>query len=150
MSKKIRTPKEVFEYLSIKGLYEEAHFDKDEIKKIKNMALEDYEYGKKLKNMEYPNWRVIFNIHYDVIRELCNLLMRFKNQKISNHQGLFAFIVLNFKELKINWNFLEKIRNTRNENKYKGKNIPKETWGKVEHDIDVHIIAIKTFIENNL
>src|SRR3989344_3073719 len=106
MPKKEKTPEEVYEELSTNGEYEEAHLDKDEVNKIKSMALEDYRSRKILETSESPNWRIIFNISYDTLRELCDQLMRFKNQKISNHQGLFAFIVLNFKELGLDWKFL--------------------------------------------
>ncbi|MFO8016790.1 MAG: hypothetical protein R6U32_06820 [Candidatus Woesearchaeota archaeon] len=60
------------------------------------LAIEDYEFGKSLRKLENPNWRVIFNINYDVLRELCDQLMRFKRQKVSNHRGLFAFMMLKF------------------------------------------------------
>lgn len=144
---KERTPKEVYEDLVTQGIYEEAHFDKNEVAKVKMMALEDYAFGKSLRKMENPNWRVIFNIHYDVLRELCDQLMRFKKQKTGNHQGLFAFIVLNFPELELDWNFFETIRNMRNQNKYKGMNISKEMWKKVELQIDLYISTIKKALE---
>jgi len=96
---KEKTSKEVFEDLSNNGQYEEAHLDKDEVERVKNDAIEDYEYGKRLREEKDQNWRVIFSIHYDALRQRCNQLMRFKEQKISNHQGVFAFIVLGFPEL---------------------------------------------------
>src|SRR3989344_5035551 len=87
-------PGEVYDELATKGAYEEANFDKDEVEKIKSQAIEDYEFGKTLRKIKAPSWRVVFNLNYDVLRELCDALMRFKKQKISNHQGLFAFIML--------------------------------------------------------
>lgn len=147
---KEKSPIDIYEELSVEGLYEEANLDKDETEKRKKLILEDYEYGKKLKKMQDPNWRVIFNINYDAIRELCEILMLFKKQKISNHQGLFAFIVLNFKELELDWNFFELIRNMRNNNKYKGVDITKEMWKNVELRIDLHISAIKQEVEKRL
>jgi len=96
---KQKTPQQIYEELSKEGIYEEANLDKDEVEKAKVFAIEDCEYGKKLRKDNDPNYRVIFNIHYDVLRELCDQLMRFKKQKISNHQGLFAFIILKFPEL---------------------------------------------------
>ena len=147
---KERTPEKVYDELVTEGLYEEAHLDKDEVTKAKNMAVEDYEYGKTLRKMENPNYRVIFNIHYDVLRELCDQLMRFKKQKISNHQGLFAFIILNFPDLELDWNFLERIRTIRNQNKYQGTDITKEMWMKAELQIDLYISAIKKELEEKL
>ena len=147
---KERTPEKVYDELVTEGLYEEAHLDKDEVIKVKNMVVEDYEFGKTLRKMENPNYRVIFNIHYDVLRELCDQLMRFKKQKISNHQGLFAFIILNFPDLELDWNFLERIRTVRNENKYQGTDITKEMWMKAELQIDLYISAIKKELEEKL
>ena len=100
--------------------------------------------------METPNWRVIFNIHYDVLRELCDQLMRFKKQKTSNHQGVFAFIILNFPELELGWPFFETIRNVRNQNKYRGTDITKEMWKQVEFQIDLYISTLKTELEKKL
>ena len=147
---KEKTPEEVYDELVAKGLYEEAHLEKDEINKVKEMAQEDWNYGKKLRQMESPNWRIIFNIHYDVLRELCDQLMRFKEQKTSNHQGLFAFIVLNWPELELDWLFFETIRNIRNQNKYKGRDVSDETWKKVELQIDLYISSINKKLEEEL
>ncbi|HLD05685.1 MAG TPA: hypothetical protein VJG90_08250 [Candidatus Nanoarchaeia archaeon] len=147
---KEKTPEEVYDDLVSQGLYEEAHFDQDEIEKVKMMALEDYEYGKQLRKMEKPNWRVIFNIHYDVLRELCGVLMKFKKQKTSNHQGLFAFILLNYSELEFDWHFFETIRTVRNQNKYKGKDISQETWKTVEFQMDLYISTIQKTIDKQL
>ena len=119
-----KTAEKVYENLSRIGLYEEANLDLDIISKSKTIAIEDYDYGKTLRNMEDKNYGIIFNINYDSLRELCDQLMRFKKQKISNHQGLFAFVILNFKELKMDWYLLEKIRKIRNAVNYYGKDIP--------------------------
>lgn len=147
---KERTPKEIYEDLATEGAYEEANLDKDEIIKIKTQCMEDYEFGKRLRKIENPNWRVIFNLNYDVLRELCTQLMIFKKQKISNHQGLFAFIILNFPELELDWNFFDLVRNIRNKNKYSGLDISKEVWKKVELQIDLYISSIKKEIEKRI
>jgi uncharacterized protein with PQ loop repeat len=114
------------------------------------MALEDYAFGKVLRRIQNPNWRVIFNVHYDVLRELCDQLMRFKRQKTSNHQVLFAFIILNFSELKLEWSFFEIIRHIRNQNKYREIDITKEMWKQVEFQIDLYISTIRKELEEKL
>ena len=126
------SPPEVYEILSQQGEYEEAQYDQDEMQKVLTMVLEDYAFGKRLRNVPNPSWRVIFNVHYDILRELCDQLIRFKHQKISNHQGLFAFMVLHFKELELDWSFLERIRIARNRNKYQSLDISKEMWQGVQ------------------
>lgn len=150
MPKKLKTPKEVFENLSTKGEYEEAHLDKDEVNKVKSMALKDYETRKIIQESKEPNYRVIFHISYDTFRELCDQLLRLKQQKISNHQGLFAFLVLNFKELEFDWEFLEKIRRIRNQNKYEGEDITKDMWSEIEDNLHSYILKAKNHIEEKL
>lgn len=145
-----RTPKEVYENIAAKGEYEEANLDADEVAKIKQLAIEDYNYGKHLISLDNPNWRVIFNISYDVLRELSSLLMVFKKQKTGNHQGLFAFIILNFPELDLDWILFETVRKMRNQNKYQGVDITKENWKKVEFQINLYISALKKEIEKRL
>lgn len=147
---KQRTAKEIFEDCAKQGLYEEANLDKQEVEKVLMLSLDDYEFGKPLRKITNANWRVIFNINYDVLRELCSQLMRFKKQKISNHQGLFAFIILNFQELDFDWTFLETIRTIRNQNKYLGLDISKEKWTSVELQIDLYISALNKDIKKRL
>ena len=147
---KNRTPQEVYNSLSEEGAYEEAGLDKDELIKIKMLTLQDYEYGRTLRKMANPNWRVIFNIHYDVVRELCNILIRFKRQKTSNHQGLFAFVILHFSDLELDWIFFETIRTMRNNNKYQGIDISEKSWKTIEFQLDMYVKALKEGIEKRL
>ncbi len=147
---KERTAEQVYDQLSTEGLYEEANLDKDEVKKVLAMAMEDYLFGKGLRKLHNPSWRVIFNIHYDVFRELCDQLMRFERQKTSNHQGLFAFVVVCFESLELEWSFLENIRTIRNKNKYLGLDISKMMWQGVELRFDLYISALKKEIEERL
>ena len=114
------------------------------------ITIEDYEFGKRLKTTKDSNWRIVFNIHYDVLRELCALLMLFKKQKSSNHQGLFAFIILNFPEFDFDWTFFETVRKMRNQNKYKGIDITGDMWKKIEFQINLYISTLKKEIENKL
>lgn len=147
---KERTAKQVYEQFSTEGLYEEAHLDKDEIKKVLTMVMEDYQFGKSLRNLKNPSWRVIFKIHYDVFREFCDQLIRFERQKTSNHQGLFAFIILHFEYLELDWGFLENIRTIRNKNKYQGLDISKVMWRSVELQFDLYISTLRKEIEKRL
>ncbi|MEK6809176.1 MAG: hypothetical protein AABY40_00725 [Nanoarchaeota archaeon] len=147
---KERTAKQVYEQLSTEGLYEETHLDKEEVKKVLTMVMEDHQFGKSLCKLKDPSWRVIFNIHYDVFRELCDQLMRFERQKTSNHQGLFAFIVLYFEDLELDWSFLENIRTIRNKNKYQGLDISKLMWQNVELRFDLYISALRKEIERRI
>ncbi len=57
---KDKTPEQVYDELATQGLYEEANLDKDEVEKVKKLAIEDYEFGKSVKKLDNPNWRIIF------------------------------------------------------------------------------------------
>lgn len=140
----------IYDRFSTDGLYEEAYLDKNEIEKVLNLVMEDYHFGKELRKLKFPNWRVIFNIHYDVLRGLCDQLMRFQRQKTSNHQALFAFITHKFKDLELDWRFLDSILNTRNKNKYQGLDISQEMWKSTETQFDLYISALKKTIEERL
>lgn len=100
--------------------------------------------------MENPSWRVVFHTNYGVLRELCDQLMRFHNQKISTHQGLFAFVVLCEKQLELDWEFFETIRTIRNKNKYQGLDILERIWQDIELQFDLYISTLKNEIENKL
>src|SRR3989344_7627407 len=137
------TAKEVYENSATQGLYEEAALDEEEVKKVLCMTLEDFEFAKRAKKDKNPSWRVIFNAYYDAFRELCDQLMRFKKQKSSNHQAVFAFIVSHFKELELDWELLEQIRNVRNNNKYKALDITLQMWKSVEMQFEIYITTLK-------
>lgn len=147
---KERTPEQVYEDLAAQGMYEEANLDRDELEKIIKITIEDYEFGESLEKIDKANWRIIFNIHYDILRELCNLLMVFKKQKISSHQGLFAFIILNFPELNLDWKFFETVRKMRNQNKYMGTDVTRDMWRKIKFQINLYISTMKKEIEKKL
>ena len=151
MSKDLhRTPDEVYDGLITEGAYEEANLDLEELSKMFGLVIADYEFGKTLRKLQKPNWRVIFNIHYDMIRELCDILMRFKKQKVGNHQGLFAFIMLNFPEVDPDWNFFERVRTVRNRNKYLGADITAEMWKGSEIEIDLFISAMAAELKKRM
>ncbi|HLC90134.1 MAG TPA: hypothetical protein VJI15_00020 [Candidatus Nanoarchaeia archaeon] len=144
------SPKEIYDHSAAEGLYEEAHLDKEEASKALEMIQEDYEFAQRMKKDKKPSWRVIFNAYYDAFRELCDQLMRFKKQKSSNHQAVFAFIALHFKDLNFDWELLEQIRTVRNNNKYQNLNISKEMWKSVELPFEMHIAALKKELEKRI
>ena len=148
--RKLVTPEEVYDDLVTKGLYEEAHLDKDEVQKVLEMTAEDFEFAKRMKAEKNPSWRIIFNAYYDIFRELCDQLMHFKQQKTSNHQGLFAYIVLNFKDFGLDWELLERIRTTRNQNKYQGANISEQMWKSVELQFELYISLLFKEVKERL
>lgn len=144
------SPKEVHDNLSSRGEYEEAHLDLGIIHQILTMLKEDYAFAQRIKKEKNPRWRVIFNAYYDLLRELCDILLLFKKQKSSNHQGVFALIILKYPELEFDWELLERIRTMRNESKYRGKDISQNQWKSVELQFDLYIKALISHIEEKL
>lgn len=144
------SPKEVYEELSARGEYEEAFFDPLVVKQILVMLKDDYTFAQQMKKNKNIRWRVVFNAYYDILRELCDLLLLFKQQKTSNHQGVFAFITLNFPELEFDWELLEQIRKLRNESKYEGKDISGAMWKGIELRFELYISALQKTAEELL
>lgn len=144
------SPKEVYEELSARGEYEEAYFDAVVVKQVLIMLKDDYAFAQQIKKNKNPRWRVVFNAYYDIFRELCDLLLLSKQQKSSNHQGVFAFIILNFPELEFDWELLEQVHKMRNESKYGGKDINGVMWKSIELQFELYISALKNALEQLL
>ncbi len=141
------SPKEVYEELSARGEYEEAYFDVVVIQQVLAMLKDDYIFAQQIKTGKNPRWRVVFNAYYDILRELCDLLLLSKQQKSGNHQGVFAFIILNFPELEFEWELLEQIRKLRNESKYEGKDISLLMWKSIELQLELYISVLQKAAE---
>ena len=144
------TPEEVYDNLVSKGFYEEANLDKDEVQKVLSMVKEDFNFAKRMKAEKNPSWRVIFNAYYDVLRELCDQLLRFKRKKISNHQGVFASMKLDFPDLDFDWELIERIRTLRNQNKYQGTDISEKVWKSVDIQFELLISIVMKEVEEKL
>ncbi|HLC70490.1 MAG TPA: hypothetical protein VJI32_00655 [Candidatus Nanoarchaeia archaeon] len=147
---KIDSVENVYDELISNGFYEEAQVDKAEISKVLMMKKEDYMFAKRWKQDKNANWRLIFNAYYDILRELCDQLIHFKNQKTSNHQAVFAFIILHFPELELDWELLERIRLMRNDNKYRGVDITQQMWKSIELTFELYISAVQKKVEELL
>src|SRR3989344_2728681 len=144
------SPKEVYEELSARGEYEEAYFDMVVVKQVLAMLKDDYTFAQQIKKGKNPRWRVVFNAYYDILRELCDLLLLSKQRKSGNHQGVFAFIILNFPGLEFDWELLEQIRKLRNESKYEGKDISSVMWKSIELQLELYISTLQKTLERLL
>ncbi len=144
------SPKEVYKELSTRGEYEEAYFDGVVVKQVLTMLRDDYAFARQIKQGKNTRWRVVFNAYYDILRELCDLLLLSKQQKSSNHQGVFAFIILNFPELEFDWELFELVRKMRNESKYEGKDISGIMWKSIELQLELYISALQKTLERLL
>ncbi len=80
----------------------------------------------------------------------CEALIKCDGIKVSNHQGCFAYICIKFLELELDWNFFERIRTTRNRNKYEGNDISRSDWKTIEIQIRLYVSTIKQALEKKL
>lgn len=133
----------IYEHSEADGLYEESSLERDVVQQVLAMLQQDYKFAKQLRTDKSPRWRIIFNAHYDIFRELCDLLLLFKGRKTSNHQAVFVFIVIYFPELELDWEILESIRKMRNGSKYEGKDISLGMWKSIELQFDLYISAVQ-------
>ncbi len=140
----------VYERGEADGLYQESALERDVVQQVLVMLQEDYKFVKKVRTDKSPRWRIIFNAHYDIFRELCDLLLLFKERKTSNHQAVFSFIVVYFPQLDLDWEILESIRKMRNESKYAGKDISQIMWKSIELQLDLYISAVQKKVEELL
>ena len=145
-----KTAQEVYDLFLAEGEFRISEPDFEVIRKMRNIALENAEYIEFLLKQQTINWRIIYTLYYEVFRELCEALIKCEGIKISNHQGCFAYICVKFPELELDWNFFEKIRNTRNRNKYEGKDISQQDWKEIQLQLHLYISTIKNVLEERL
>ena len=144
------TAQKSYERFEADGLYQESTLEREVVQQVLTMLQKDYEFAKQVRTDTSPRWRIIFNAHYDIFRELCDLLLLFKERKTSNHQAAFAFIAIHFSQLELDWKILESIRKMRNESKYEGKDISQIMWKSIELQLDLYISAVQKKVEELL
>lgn len=145
-----KTAAEVYDEMIAEGMYRQADIDLDFIKKMYTLAVKNEEYLQFLLKQKMINWGVIYTLYYDTLRELCEALIMFDGKKISNHQGCFAYICIKFTNLDLDWNFFEKIRTTRNRNKYEGSEVAQQDWKGIAAQIKLYTSTIRRTIEAKL
>lgn len=145
-----KTAEEVYNQFLADGEYKITDNDTAVVKKMKTTALENAEYIEFLLKQKIINWRIIYTLYYDVLRELCEALIKGDGIKVSNHQGCFAYICIKFPELELDWNFFERIRTTRNRNKYEGSDISRSDWRTIEIQIRLYVSTIKQALKKKL
>lgn len=145
-----KTAQEVYDSFTSEGEYKISNVDYDVIKKIRDTAIENTEYIDFLIKQDVINWRIIYTLYYDALRELCGALIRTNGIKVSNHQGCFAYICIKFSDLELDWNFFEKVRVTRNRNMYEGADITQQDWKEIEIQIKLYVSTIQKVLKEKL
>ena len=95
-------------------------------------------------------WNTIYNLHYDVLRELVEAFLVFDSVKIVNHKCLFAYLCTNHPELELNWEFFEKVRTSRNGINYYGQLVLYKDSKEIEVQLNLYGSTLKKVIEKKL
>ena len=95
-------------------------------------------------------WNTIYNLHYDVLRELTEAFLVFDFVKILNHKCLFAYLCLNHPELEFEWLFFEKVRKNRNGINYYGQLVTYKDFKEIVVQLNLYANVLKKSIEKKL
>lgn len=86
---------------------------------------------------------VVYNLYYDSLRELAEVLSLITGKKIANHPCLFAYVCMNYNHLDLSWDFFEKIRTKRNGISYYGNPATESDLKEIELQIKLYIKTIR-------
>ena len=145
-----QTAPQIYDGLLAKGEYKETDKNLDLIRKIIRKSSQRKKYIDFLLQQKIIDWEVIYTLYYDVLRALGEAFLIFDGVKINNHQGCFAYLCVKFPELELDWNFFEKIRSTRNRNKYEAGEISPKDWKEIEIQVKLYISTIEKELEGRL
>ena len=88
-----KTEQEAYDLFLADGEYKIHESDPAIVKKMQRTALENAEYIDFLLKQKIINWRIVYTLYYDVLRELCEALINLDGIKVSNHQVLLHIFV---------------------------------------------------------
>lgn len=95
-------------------------------------------------------WNTIYNLNYDILRELTEAFLVFDSVKILNHKCLFAYLCLKHPELEFDWLFFEKVRKNRNGINYYGQLVTYKDFKEIELQLNSYANVLKEKIEKKL
>ena len=135
------------------GSIKEKITDLELIKSLKDVAEKGLAFIKS-KSKDIPkdstDWTFVFRDYYESLRGLIEAYLLFDGIEADNHQCKNAYLCFKYKELELDWEFLEIIRLKRNAINYKGQLLKYEDWKEVKLKFELHINALKKEIERKL
>jgi len=135
------------------GSIKEKITDLELIKSLKNVAEKGLAFIKS-KSKDIPkdstDWTFVFRDYYESLRGLIEAYLLFDGIEADNHQCKNAYLCFKYKELELDWEFLEIIRLKRNAINYKRQLLKYEDWKEVKLKFELHISALKKEIEMKL
>jgi hypothetical protein len=105
---------------------------------------------KLLDKLYFQTPSIIYNVHYDILHKLAQILLLFDKTKSANHQCLFAYICYKHPELMLDWNMMENIRMKRNDTQYYLTTLTEDEWNQMKHVFIKYIENIKEAVEKKL
>jgi len=144
---------EVYQECESSGLFRDQDVtDLEKIKTMMKLSEANLEFAQSSKDIDKNSlqWCVIYNLHYDALRELSHIMILFDRKKIANHRCLFSYLCKNHPELDFDWNFLEKIRTKRNGINYYGTPVTKQDFKEIELQVNLYIKTLKNIIKEKL
>ena len=127
--------------------------NKDKVRKMLLLVESNKEIAQKSEKSADKNsitWNTIYNLHYDVLRELVEAFLVFDSVKIVNHKCLFAYLCVNHPELELNWEFFEKVRTSRNGINYYGKLVSYDDFKEIRLQLNLYVSTLRKEIEKKL
>jgi len=95
-------------------------------------------------------WMSVFLNHYDALRIYAEALLQFDKLDIPNHECLFASLCIKHPQLKLDWDFLNKVRRKRNGVNYYGDHVSYDDWKAVESQFNLYATVLKEDIKKRL
>ena len=149
---------------NLKEVYDKCHKDgfvinlqgkinKEKVRKMLLLIESNKEIAEKsMKDADENSitWNTIYNLHYDIIRELAEAFLVFDSVKILNHKCLFAYLCNNHPELELDWEFFEKVRKNRNGINYYGQLVSYKDFKEVKVQLNLYPAILKKEIEKKL
>jgi hypothetical protein len=118
-----KSAEQIYDKSTSEGEYRQKEPDELAIKRMSDIAVDNVKFAETLIRKKVINWRVIFLLYYDSLRELYDIIIQKDEFKCSNHQACFAYICVKFPDLELDWDFFQKVRTMRNRTHYEGKSI---------------------------
>ena len=125
--------------------------EKIDIAKVRqNLLISDEDLESANDLLTRKRWNSSYKLLYDALHVLVESLLSFDMVKSSNHQCLFAYLCHNHPELKLSWEFFEKLRTKRNGINYFAKAVSRDDFKEMEVQTKVYIQTIRTVINEKL
>ena len=121
------------------GLIKPIEKMEDRSVEIINLVKHKLKFWRKVTNIAKDSPTILIEAHYELIKELLTALINRGGFKSETHDCLFYYMEEKYKDLELDFDFLQDLRITRNEIDYRGTKVPKDAWKEVKLKINLTI-----------